>query len=101
MVSPFQWPMVHMVMFTDLLVGGMLPPPGSGMGCENVPVMTPVHAVQSPSAILMGCSLMLWLGIHTKSAFRSSMCCASPVVVCPSGQYTTMFSAWLLPVSYT
>jgi hypothetical protein len=57
-----QWPIVAMPMAKRFPVGGILVPPGRGMGRVKVPVMTPVTAVQLPEPNRMGCTLMVISG---------------------------------------
>src|SRR5437016_679498 len=66
-----------------------------GHGFVNVPVITPVTAVQVPEPKRIGCTLIVMSGAKTKRALRSSMCLSIPLLSCPSGQVTTMSFAWL------
>src|SRR5437879_5446759 len=65
-----------------------------GMGFVNVPVITPVTAVQVPEPKRIGCTLIVMSGAKTKRALRSSMCLSIPLVSCPSGQVTLDFDAF-------
>ena len=82
--------MVTMPIAKCLPVGGMTRPSGIGMGRVNVPVMTPVTAVQLPEPKRIGCVLMVMSGAKANNAFRSSICRWMPFVSCPSGHVTTM-----------